>query len=137
MTKISEFVDDLGPAIFKEIKKAGPYGEAIHIMIEKMNDDIWRDFLYQVADRLQEDGWEIRKGTFSPASTPTVSVDSDASPPAFPMAATNGMTLRDHFAGQALAGLMASSATDNDTFNGICDMAYKAADEMLARRGKG
>ena len=48
-----------------------------------------------------------------------------------------GMTLRDYFAGQALAGLCANSAFD-DTFNGNgqghAKFAYKFADAMMEAR---
>jgi hypothetical protein len=64
--------------------------------------------------------------------------------PAFPVADTthwdgqiqygsNGMTLRDYFAGQALAGFCAVP----DRYNWLCDdaaFAYKIADAMLAAR---
>jgi hypothetical protein len=142
----NKFGYDLGPAIFNELRKAGVYGEAAQTLIDKISGELWADFLDRVTETVQKDGWELRKGTDLHASTPPVSVDSDASPPAFPKPATpmqvqdfghNGMSLRDYFAGQALTGLMASSATDDESFNGICDMAYSAADDMLARRGKG
>lgn len=53
-----------------------------------------------------------------------------------------GMSLRDYFAGQALAGLLACPratnfgdiATDRD---GNAKCAYAQADEMLAERAKG
>ena len=60
-----------------------------------------------------------------------------------------GMTLRDWFAGQALAGLLAnptvreweaaaSEQGDPDALVQVCAlMAYKQADAMLAERGKG
>jgi hypothetical protein len=48
----------------------------------------------------------------------------------------NGMTLRDWFAGQALAGLQASVAC-NWTCDEFAAQAYKAADAMLAARKGG
>ncbi len=68
-------------------------------------------------------------------------------PPAFPVVAENGlghidegMTLRDYFAGQALAGLMANAnmpfAADYAECEPrqIADAAYEIADAMLAER---
>jgi hypothetical protein len=48
----------------------------------------------------------------------------------------NGMTLRDWFAGQALAGLLSNS---NDCFNpeGAARVAFEIADAMLAERERG
>lgn len=49
----------------------------------------------------------------------------------------DGMTLRDWFAGQALAGMASISLEDGDMLMGWHDMAkaaYRAADEMLRRR---
>lgn len=62
----------------------------------------------------------------------------------FPSAAINpefgGMTLRDWFAGQALAG-MASIALDADDMDMawvvMSEAAFKAADAMLAERERG
>jgi hypothetical protein len=46
----------------------------------------------------------------------------------------HGMTLRDHFAGQALAGICASGPTiDNER---IAGEAYRLADAMIAERDK-
>ena len=47
-----------------------------------------------------------------------------------------GMTLRDYFAGQALAGYMASENTDS-TLATIAEWSYRAADAMLEAREKG
>lgn len=50
-----------------------------------------------------------------------------------------GMTLRDWFAGQALAGMASISLDDGDMVMGWADMAkaaYTAADAMLAERAK-
>ena len=71
--------------------------------------------------------------------------DTDNGGPAFPqndLSAYNmgpegigngmGMTLRDWFAGQALAGLMASSTTDNWVLPDIAREALGAADAMIA-----
>lgn len=67
--------------------------------------------------------------------------------PAFPSKANNtdkfeGMSLRDWFAGQALAGILASPNTIkiNDepigSANEYADVAYGVADVMLERRKK-
>lgn len=60
-------------------------------------------------------------------------------PPAFPTAAddTEGMTLRDWFAGQALAGLYAKYGCDNrdeGDFASDAAVAFNIADAMLAVR---
>lgn len=47
-----------------------------------------------------------------------------------------GMTLRDWFAGQALAGLLAACPTDGGE-RGIAHDAYLYADAMLAARERG
>lgn len=47
-----------------------------------------------------------------------------------------GMTLRDWFAGQALAGILATLPTQYDIKDNAED-AYAYADAMLAERGKG
>ena len=44
-----------------------------------------------------------------------------------------GMTLRDWFAGQALAGLV-SYVVEGATFENVAEDAYKAADAMLRAR---
>jgi len=59
--------------------------------------------------------------------------------PAFPTATLaqkteGGMTLRDYFAGQALAGIL-SSASFGDTRDWLPQKAYALADAMLAERG--
>jgi len=53
---------------------------------------------------------------------------------AFPvMYVSEGMTLRDYFAGQALAGIL-SSANFGDARDWLPDRAYGLADAMLAAR---
>lgn len=50
-----------------------------------------------------------------------------------------GMSIRDWFAGQALAGMASISLEDGDMVMGWADMskaAYRAADAMLAERQK-
>jgi hypothetical protein len=49
---------------------------------------------------------------------------------------TPGMTLRDWFAGQALAGLLASGPHDCDE-HGLAHDAYLHADAMLIKRERG
>jgi len=47
-----------------------------------------------------------------------------------------GMTLRDYFATQALAGLLAAGDHDNFTANAIAKDSYVLADAMLEARGE-
>jgi hypothetical protein len=60
--------------------------------------------------------------------------------PAFPkpdcaeLGAQPGMSLRDWFAGQALAGMMASDECASDSFEDTAPSAYRLADAMLAAR---
>ena len=58
--------------------------------------------------------------------------------PAFPvpyLCSVYGMTLRDWFAGQALAGMSSKSLTASN--EEIAQAAYWRADAMLAQRNKG
>lgn len=52
----------------------------------------------------------------------------------------NGMTLRDYFAGQALAGMaslyLQASGTSDEIARANAKVAYLMADAMLAERGK-
>ncbi len=48
----------------------------------------------------------------------------------------NGMSLRDYFAGQALAGMF-GDATRSGEFEAYARDAYRAADAMIAERRKG
>jgi hypothetical protein len=66
-------------------------------------------------------------------------------PPAFPVAvpmdfqwAHGGMTLRDYFAGQALAGMLSRDALEREGYEAswFADWAYGVADAMLAARAK-
>lgn len=66
-------------------------------------------------------------------------------PPAFPKpyvpgnTQQDGMTLRDWFAGQALAAFCSLTDSDGDVFMGAADTAraaYNYADAMLAEREK-
>lgn len=54
--------------------------------------------------------------------------------PALDFQHLKGMSLRDYFAGQALAGLLTSTATDGDDWDTIAAKAYDSADAMLAAR---
>lgn len=47
-----------------------------------------------------------------------------------------GMTLRDYFAGQVLAGLMALEAIEHFEPKDIARLAYENADAMIAERAK-
>ena len=59
----------------------------------------------------------------------------DTGGPAFPSTYPNrdGMTLRDWFAGQALAGILADP---NGPWQGAAERSYYQADAMLAERSK-
>ena len=48
----------------------------------------------------------------------------------------NGMTLRDWFAGQALAGILSNPNIENAYFTVDAGLAYEAADAMLAARSE-
>ena len=68
-----------------------------------------------------------------PAFPATVQEDIDGYPR---YAAGNvGMSLRDYFAGQALAGMLADS-TRQSSLENYADDAYDIADAMLAEREK-
>lgn len=45
-----------------------------------------------------------------------------------------GMSLRDWFAGQALAGIMANPNNSRNSYSSIAKLAYEQADEMLNRK---
>lgn len=49
---------------------------------------------------------------------------------------TPGMTLRDWFAGQVLAGMYSNRAYDDVTLPATADAAYHMADAMLCARAK-
>ena len=56
---------------------------------------------------------------------------------AFPGVQTDGMSLRDYFAGQALAGQLASFGPDDfPNPDGLAALAYCIADAVLAERSK-
>lgn len=67
-------------------------------------------------------------------------MSGDKSPSAFPwssreMIGETGMTLRDYFAGQALAGWLASFGPDDAVKPAGCaEFAYEVADAMLEAR---
>lgn len=44
------------------------------------------------------------------------------------------MTLRDHFAGLAMQGLLAAQLSHKSSSNGMAEVAYVMADAMLAAR---
>lgn len=69
-------------------------------------------------------------------------MSADTNIPAFPMVLPetwdsfqDGMTLRDWFAGQALAGMLADHTFDVPP-NETAELSYKAAEAMLAERKK-
>ena len=86
----------------------------------------------------------------SDTGSPRVDLANDRNPYAFPAHGPddefNGMTLRDWFAGQALAGLLAGQwnvevdATESQTLfenrEPLAQNAYLLADAMLAERAK-
>lgn len=76
-----------------------------------------------------------------PAFPRLVSVENPMSPRQILKATTTeGMTLRDYFAGQALAGLLASQIhgmTNVPSKGPFARLAFDAADAMLAEKSKG
>lgn len=55
---------------------------------------------------------------------------------AFPGPPNHGMTLRDYFAGQALAGLSGLARVEGMSPEDLASMAYADADAMLKERSK-
>ena len=51
-----------------------------------------------------------------------------------PTTINNGMTLRDYFAGQALAGILVSPNLTHLSINDIADRAFLVAEAMLDER---
>lgn len=49
---------------------------------------------------------------------------------------SSGMTLRDWFAGQALAGMCANSNNVSSLFSKMSEDAYALADALLSERGR-
>lgn len=49
---------------------------------------------------------------------------------------SRGMSLRDHFAGQALNGLMSQDGSISQRPEVVAQMAYKLADAMMEERSK-
>lgn len=82
---------------------------------------------------------DVVRGNFSiairtaKASREPANDGGPAFPGAFPNGDNRGMTLRDHFAGKAMANL----ATRSEPAEAIAARAYKLADAMLAERSKG
>ena len=54
--------------------------------------------------------------------------------PAFPVSLYDGMSLRDYFAGQWLAGLGTDPETEDSTPKEIAEGCYNVADAMLEAR---
>lgn len=60
--------------------------------------------------------------------------------PAFPVPGYNqpeGMTLRDYFAAQSIAGINPGRLCKDSEIQSIANQAYKLADAMLAARNEG
>lgn len=58
---------------------------------------------------------------------------------AFPGPKSNGITLRDYLAAQALSGMLANQSTlinDSDVIRAIAGVSYDLADAMLEARQK-
>ena len=76
---------------------------------------------------------EEKEGSSMTDDTPAPNPDVG---PALPNPATGygGMTLRDWFAGKALAGIAVNPNWDEQNFIWAADAAYAAADAMIAHR---
>jgi hypothetical protein len=89
----------------------------------------------------------MREGVTTVLQQPTAPV-KDKWTSAFPMprryrpdglladAGQSGMSLRDWFAGQALAGIVAGTEADDETEETCARYAYLYADAMMAERSK-
>ena len=66
------------------------------------------------------------------------SIETEHAPSGAPVKATvySGMSLRDWFAGQALASMMRDFGKLTDSYEQIAGHAYCVADAMLAERSK-
>jgi hypothetical protein len=70
-------------------------------------------------------------------------IDKQDGGPAFPLATSsgsnesvNGMSLRDWFAGQTLAGMCANAEESYHPYEELAKRAYLQADAMITERGK-
>ena len=62
--------------------------------------------------------------------------DKPENPNAFPGPPNHGMTLRDYYAGQALASIVGSSEFNAATCSQLAEISYRCADAMLKERSK-
>lgn len=90
----------------------------------------------QVIDAFQKPTWEIETAT--PVVTDSKEKDCQTSPGSDPCVIPGlGVTLRDCFAGQALAGMLAGMLADpkvTANFSRVAEACYQAADAMLKAR---
>jgi hypothetical protein len=77
-------------------------------------------------------------GNVFPVITDIVTFTSDS--PGYDIKSSNGMSLRDYFAAQAIQGILSNSTVSAQPLGwermAMCETAYQIADEMLEAKDK-